>query len=179
MGHPHQNKGTGEHTPGAFCYQLGLPPWKSPGTSLISMWRESSSRSLRSVCQHRATGTSDWEGTRKRREQSTGRDMQAHGQRSPSISEGSLPLLFFCFLPGLPPAFHLGVHSNVTGSNYQKQPSLLPHHSLPPHPDLVIVFSVTQTTVCNHLVHLLVLCLPLDGVAHSHLVAPAPAQWVF
>ena len=63
----------------------------------LSLWRERSSSSLRSVCQQRVAGTSNWEGRQERmteRNRSVHeprRDAQRQGQSSHGLSKGSLP----------------------------------------------------------------------------------------
>lgn len=111
-----------------------------------------SSRSLRSVHQHRATGPGGWH-RRHRRVHSVGRDTQGHEQSSHSISEGSpcLPL------PPPPPrthsSFHYGVHSDVTGSLYQNR-----------FPSSLITLSQLTLLVSSWLKSLSALVLSLAGL---------------
>lgn len=114
---------------GKGCSQGGI---QVPRYPVLSVWRESSSGSLRSLCQQRGISTGNREGTPRRSVHSVGRDAQGRGRRSHSISRGSLSLLF-----PLPPArthsfLSASVYSDVTGSTYLIYPSLTP-----PSPDLV------------------------------------------
>ena len=144
-----------------------------PKYLLLSVWRESTSSSLRSVCQQRAIGLGERQGTQRRRwaqhrkgPTRTWAEKPQHQQRvsvpafsSISCQDSHLPFIRWplrCYLPKIifPPATF---------------------------PDLVLVFSVAQTTICDYLIH-----LPPTrqerkgpGLAHCHLVSPAPTQWVF
>lgn len=157
-------------------HQEGLPlrGRASPGT-FCSQWKESSSSSLRSLCQQRAIGTGNQEGTHRRNVYTMGGDTQGCGQERVPVTAFSTASCQDSFLPfsKCPLKHH--------GSTYLKYPS-----GLPPSPALVFVFSVAQTTTCDYLIHLLVsLCLPQDGKGRHQVwlvLALCPqhqqAQWV-
>lgn len=121
-------------------------------SDLLSLCRERSSSSLRSVCQQRVAGTSNWEGRQERMmemDRSLGRDAQRRGQSSHGLSEGSQPAFPFASAHN-----SLSTFTKVSTQIWAQPPKITFRPILSfstPYP--TFLFFMAQTTMCRDLAH--------------------------